>query len=92
MKRLARYLAYLAFLAFALVVVGLLPFWFLGNALGDPACHFEPGGCPQPSILHQALDVVLGIGSVPLTVVAFIFYRKFVHRLLDAQGEEGRNQ
>ena len=93
MRLLVRYLAYLAFalftpffwLLFAYVGFGYLPF------PGDPACHFEPGGCPERPWLIQALVTICIIGSLPLTVLAFVFYRKLVRRLLGYQERSWRD-
>ena len=82
MKWIARYVAYLAFglaaamfwLVFAMVVFGFMPL------PGDPACHFEPQGCPNPSLLKQSLGIVCFLGSFPLTVYAFVPFRKAVRR------------
>ena len=84
MKLLVLYAAYLAFvlaapvfwLIFVYVVFGYLPF------PGDPACHFEPEGCPERPIVIQAFGAICGLASFPLTVLAFVFYRKAVRLAL----------
>ncbi|MDE2434842.1 MAG: hypothetical protein KGM49_01150 [Sphingomonadales bacterium] len=83
-KWLARYTAYTVFviaapfvwLIFAYVVFGFLPL------PGDPICHFEPQGCPERSVIVRAFGVICLLGSIPLTILAFVFYRKAVRRAL----------
>ena len=84
MKGLVRYSAYGAFAAAAPVfwmIVLYILFGFLPLP-GDPACHFESGGCPKPGMLAQAVGVVIGLAALPLTVLAFVVYRKAVRRAL----------
>ena len=84
MKWVARYAAYLAFVAaepvfwmlFAYFVFGFLPF------PGDPACQFEPAGCPERPIIVQAFGTICLLGSFPLTILAFVFFRRAVRRAL----------
>ena len=90
-KWIARYTAYLAFAAavpvfwvmFAFVVFGFLPF------PGDPACHFEPQGCPERPMIVQAIGVICMFASVPLTVLAFVLFRKVVRRAVGLPKSEG---
>lgn len=94
MRLIARYVAYLAFavlapvfwLAFAYFGFGFLPF------PGDPPCHFEPAGCPERSLVVQALVSICILGALPLTVGAFVFYRKFIRRMLGYQDRMWRDQ
>jgi hypothetical protein len=82
MKRF-RYAFYLAFalgallfwVCFALFVMGWVPF-------GDPACSFEPGGCPPLTFWEELRNLVLVYGAVPATVLLFVFYRRWVRRKL----------
>lgn len=81
MKRL-RYFAYVAFAFAALVfwalfyvlVLGVFPF------PADPHCAFEPGGCSEPSVWKQSLNILVIFGTIPLTVVVFVFFRRWVRK------------
>ena len=81
-----RYAFYLAFAfgallfwaLFAVFVMGLVPF-------ADPACHFEPGGCPPPTFWQELFSLVVVYGAIPATVLVFIFYRRWVRRKLDME-------
>jgi hypothetical protein len=83
-KVLLRYAAYVAFagaapvfwLMFAFLVFGFLPL------PGDPACHFEPEGCPERPMIVQVFGTIALLGSFPLTVLAFVPFRKTVRRKL----------
>ena len=84
MKWVVRYSAYCAFAAitpfFWMIVFSLL-FGYMPLP-GDPACHFEPQGCPEPGMFTQAMGVDIGLSAFPLTVLAFIFFRKSARRAL----------
>ncbi len=77
-----RYLAYLAFAVgafifwalFYMLVLGIFPF------PADPQCAFEPGGCPEPSLWKQLLNIVVIFGTIPLTAIVFVFFRRWVRR------------
>ncbi len=84
MKLVVRYLAYFVFalvtpifwMMFAFLVFGFLPF------PSDPACHFDPAGCPRAPLVVRLLGTICGYSALPLSVVAFIFYRKMIRRIL----------
>lgn len=77
-----RYIAYLAFAAcafvfwamFYMVVLGVFPFPV------EPACSLEPEGCPPPSVWWHLFGVVVVLGTIPATVLVFIFFRRWVRR------------
>ena len=76
-----RYLFYLAFVVgavlfwalFAILILGVVPF-------ADPACNFEPQGCPPPSIWRHLASIALLLGALPATALVFVFYRSWVRR------------
>jgi hypothetical protein len=76
-----RYCLYLAFgpgallfwALFAVFVMGWVPF-------ADPACGFEPGGCPPPTVWQHLFGLVVFLGAMPATVLLFVFYRRWVRR------------
>lgn len=78
-----RRLRYFAYLAFALAAFA---FWmlFITLVLGmwpvpaDPPCSLEPGGCPPQSVWSQLGRLVLIAGIVPLTVLLFFVFRRWV--------------
>ena len=81
-----RYTAYLSFAAAALViwffymivVLGIFPFPV------EPACYPD---CPEPRAWEHAL-MILGIAlPLPVTVLVFVFYRRWVRRLLGYQND-----
>jgi hypothetical protein len=82
MRTVFRYLLYLGFVVAALI---FWPLYFM-LALGifpfpaDPACAFEPGGCPPQGLFEHILAIVSIFGAVPATVLLFVFYRRWVHR------------
>jgi len=80
-----RYAAYLSFTAaalvfwsvYAVVVLGFVPF-------ADPACSSQ---CPEPTLWKHAL-LILGISlPLPLTVLVFVFYRRWIRRVLGYQDD-----
>jgi len=78
--RALRYLLYLAFAFAALIFWPLFTFGVLGWPLGDPACTFQPGGCPPPTIWRQLSWLAVFFGAIPATVLLFVFYRRVVRR------------
>lgn len=78
-----RYALYLAFAfgallfwaLFAIFVMGWVPF-------GEPACSFEPAGCPPSTIRQELFNFVVVYGAIPATVLVFIFYRSWIRRKL----------
>ena len=85
------FIRYLAYFAFALAApLFWLAIWLILSALGlvdfplggDRACDFNPGGCPQQSLLHQASAIILVLSATSLTVITFIAFRKMVRRIL----------
>ncbi|MBT2185374.1 hypothetical protein [Sphingobium nicotianae] len=85
-------LRYLAYLAFA---VGAFIFWslFYMLVLGafpfpvEPECALEPGGCPPPSAWEQLFSLVVIFGTIPLTVILFVFFRLWVRKRLGLQDQ-----
>lgn len=77
-----RYLAYLAFAVgaftfwalFYMLVLGIFPFPV------EPQCAFEPGGCPPPSVWEQLFNLVVIFGTIPLTVILFVIFRRWVRK------------
>lgn len=88
MKQL-RYLAYLGF------VVGAFVFWalFYVLVLGifpfpvELVCALEPDGCPPPSVWKQLLNIVVVFGTIPLTVLVFVFFRRWVRNRFGLRDE-----
>lgn len=76
-----RYIFYFAYALGALVFWIFVAFSLLGFSFGDPACSFEPGGCPEPSLGVRILHLLVGYGAIPATVLLFVFYRRWVRRL-----------
>ena len=82
MTTVFRYLLYLGFIVVALV---FWPLYFM-LALGifpfpaDPACAFQPGGCPPPSLFKHIVAIISIFGAIPATVLLFVFYRRWVRR------------
>ena len=84
-----RYLAYLAFAVgafifwalFYMLVLGVFPVPVL------PECALEPGGCPPPSVWEQLFNIVIGFGTIPLTVILFVFFRRWVRKKVGLQDE-----
>ena len=78
-----RYGLYLAFAFGALLFWGLFALFVLGWVpFADPACTFEPGGCPSPAFWQELFNMVVAYGAIPATVLVFIFYRRWVRRKL----------
>ena len=81
MKRL-RYAYYLAFAAGAVVfwlivavfVLGFFPVPYV------PECQLEPDGCPEPTFWEELGTLVIVYGAIPMTVLLFVFYRRWVRR------------
>ena len=80
-----RYLFYLAFTVAALI------FWALLFILGvvpfpvEPQCALEPASCP--TIWTQLLIIVAALTPFPLTVLLFIFFRRWVRRRFGLQDD-----
>jgi hypothetical protein len=60
---------------FAVFVMGWIPF-------ADPACSFEPAGCPPPKFWQELFGLIVIFAAIPATVLVFIFYRRWVRRKL----------
>lgn len=81
---------YILYIAYAL---GALIFWLfvalnvLGFSFGDPACRFEPRGCPEPATGRQIVHLIVVYGAIPATVIVFVLYRRWVRRLFDMHDE-----
>ena len=79
-----RYLAYLAFAfaalifwaLYAMLVLGIFPFPV------EPACIVYGTPCPEPALIVRILKVASIWLAIPLTVLVFIFYRRFIRRRL----------
>jgi hypothetical protein len=79
-----RYLFYIAFAIvafifwalFYMLVMGVFPF------PAEPECALQPAGCPPPSVWEQLLNLVVGFGTIPLTVILFVFFRRWVRRMV----------
>ena len=84
-----RYLAYLAFAVSAILFWALFLFLVLGVLPfpAEPECRFEPAGCPPPTVWDQLLGLVVGLGAIPLTVVLFVFFRRWVRRKVGLQDD-----
>jgi hypothetical protein len=84
-----RYLAYLGFAVgafvfwalFYMLVLGVFPFPV------EPACSLEPAGCPPPSVWKQLVSLVVVFGTIPLTALIFVFFRRWVRRQVGLQDE-----
>jgi hypothetical protein len=82
-----RYLFYLGFAAgacifwalFYMLVLGVFPF------PAEPECAFDPAGCPPASIWKQLFTFVVVFGTIPLTVILFVFFRRWVRRRVGFQ-------
>ncbi len=77
-----RYVAYLTFAAVAIV------FWsglLIDRAMADPVCNPYP--CPPPSWLSHAFNLLVIWGSMPITVLLFVPYRRLVRRVMIAEDE-----
>ena len=76
-----RYTAYIAFAVaavifwciFALVILGMMPFPY------ERAC--DPY-CPEPTFWEQAAGFLGAVLALPTTVLAFVFYRKWIRKRL----------
>lgn len=76
-------LRYLAYLGFA---VGTFAFWALFYMLvpgffpfpAEPACGLEPKGCPPPSVWEHLGILIVVFGTIPLTALVFVFFRRWV--------------
>lgn len=64
---------------FFILVLGVFPFPV------EPQCALEPAGCPPPAIWKQLLGIVAVITPIPLTVLLFIFFRRWVRRRFGLQ-------
>jgi hypothetical protein len=84
-----RYAFYLAFALGALIFWALFAFFVLGWVpFADPACTFDPGGCPPPTFWLQLFNMVVVFGAIPVSVLLFVFYRRWVRRKLGME-EQG---
>jgi len=84
-----RYLAYLAFAVAALIFWALVYTEFLGFYPFpiERVCQFTDAECPPPSIWPQIFNTVVVLGTVPLTVMLFVFFRRWVRKALGLQDE-----
>jgi hypothetical protein len=81
-----RYAAYIGFalaalvlwFAYAIFVLGLFPVPY------ERAC--DPN-CPEPSTWKHGLIVVGTLLPLPLTVLIFVFFRRWIHRLFGHEDE-----
>lgn len=86
---LIRYAAYIGFAiaallfwcVYGLVVLEIYPFPV------DRMCDLEGTPCPEPPLLIQILKTASIWLAIPLTVLAFIFFRRFVRRRLGYDDE-----
>ena len=77
-----RYLFYIGFAVaaftfwalFYMLVMGVFPF------PAEPECTLQPAGCPPPSVWEQLFNLVVFFGTVPLTALLFVFFRRWVRR------------
>ena len=84
-----RHLAYLAFAVTAFIfwaviyteVLGFYPFPI------EPVCQFTDAECPPPSVWPQIFNTIVLLGTVPLTVILFVFFRRWVRRGLGMQDD-----
>ena len=84
-----RYATYLAFAvtafmfwaAYAMFVLDIFPF------PAEPACVLDNTPCPEPPLLARILKTASAWLAIPLTVVVFIFFRRFVRRRLGYSDE-----
>ena len=77
---------YLAYIMFALAAIGLL-IWAIPFSFGEPACVLEPKGCPEPTLFEQMVRMLKVIGSIPITCLVFVFYRRGVRKMLGYEDE-----
>ncbi|WP_408591244.1 hypothetical protein [Novosphingobium sp.] len=84
MTSLLRYAAYCLF-AIATPVVWLViayvGFGFLPIP-AEPACHLAPDGCQASPAIAQAIGAISELAALPLTVLAFVQFRKFIRQTL----------
>jgi uncharacterized membrane protein YesL len=81
--RALRYAYYLVFVLAALLFWVVVYLFVLGAMPGDPACGFEPDGCPPPTLWRQLFNLIVVFGTIPATVLTFVFYRRWVRRKLN---------
>lgn len=76
-----RYLLYIGFALAAVTSWALFAFFVLGWVpFGDPACSFEPSGCPPPTGWQELFSLLVAYGAIPATVLVFVFYRRWERR------------
>jgi hypothetical protein len=85
--RAHRYAYYLAFVLAAVLFWVIVYLFVLGAMPGDPACTFEPGGCPPPTLWRQLFNSIVIFGTIPVTVLSFVFYRRWVRRKLSLEDD-----
>jgi hypothetical protein len=82
-------------LAYFVFALGAFTFWAVFYALvlgilpfpAEPECVLELGGCPPPSMWEQAFNFVIAFGTIPLTAIAFMFFRRWVRKGVGLQNE-----
>ena len=83
-----RYLFYVAFALASLVFWALVAMFLFGMfPFADPACHFEPAGCLPMPLWRQLINMILVYAALPLTVLIFVFFRRWVRRKLGFDDE-----
>jgi hypothetical protein len=75
-----RYLFYLLFIVAASTFWLFVAVFILGLLSGEPACRVENAPCPEPNLLVWTLESLVILSALPITVFAFVLYRRAIHR------------
>jgi hypothetical protein len=81
MLTIVRYLLYVAFVVAAILFWMVVAAVFLDFSMGDPVCLAEGFPCPAPSYWEHGARTLVIFSIVPLTALAFVFYRRAVRRM-----------
>ena len=65
---------------FVFGVIGVVPF-------AEPQCAIEPAGCPPPSVWEHLLSIILILGAVPVTVLVFVFFRRWLRKRMGVEDD-----
>lgn len=86
MMKVVRWLCYLGFATGALLVWALFVFGVLGVVpFAEPECALKAAGCPPPSVWKHLLTIIVVFGAIPLTTLMFVFFRRWVRRMMGAE-------
>ena len=86
MRKALRLLLYVTFAVAAAVFWGAVLLFYVGISMGDGCISGMPCDRP-PSVSRNVIGAACIFGSIPLTMFAFMFFRKGVLRLIPREPE-----